>query len=679
MLIESLRIRNFRCFGDTPVTIEFEGSLTAFVGGNGSGKTTVIAAIQKLFGARSEDRKLAREDVHFGPDEAPGADVPGNEADAAAVPEPAQPSPVSSRQVEIEVILALPELANPAGNLEHIPDLFKAMSVGDVGQVPRLRVRLEATWNYGIEDDDISTRMYWITTLANVPFGERDIAKFPFPPSDRKRFQLRFLPATRDSNAIIRQAQRELLSWLEKFGDWSAGQESMARQWEELQSLFDRMPAITTVIRELEKTWAILFEGPHLKSPRLTVLAREIHRSIRDLTLTLGPGPAGRHRSLHDLSEGQSSLFYIALVVTLQKLDDLLALSVPNGFREMATLRPWLTIVALEEPENHLSPFYLSRMIGLMKELTNEPNVVGILTTHSASALRRLEPRQVRHLRHDPATLLSYANKIPLPPPSAAERKFVQEAVSVYPELYFAKLVILGEGRSEQEVLPEVARHLDPPLELDPSFVAFVPLGGRHVNHFWRLLRGLHIPYLTLLDYDLGRYNAGPLRVKYAVEQLAELGVAGTPGYPMPANAEAWRTLDQPTLSVWISWLEQQGVYFSMDLDLDMMMVQAFPTAYGDVSGVTTADPADDFSAAVFGKSGAGVAAYPAGQAPSQLQLARYEALFKKGSKPVAHVEALAKLESQTIRNACPAPLQRLFAHCQAKLKAAADEAGGEV
>lgn len=683
MLIESLRVRNFRCFGDIPVIIEFEDNLTAFVGGNGSGKTTVIAAIQKLFGTKVEDRRLVREDIHFGPDEGPGSETTNAEAMTAAAedggPAPGQLSAVSNREVEIEVVVALPELADPAGNLDHIPDVFKAMSVGDVGQVPKLRIRLEATWNYGVEDDDISTRMYWITSLANVPFGNRDIAKVPFSPADRKRFQLRFLPATRDSNAIIRQAQKELLSWLEKFGDWSTGQEPMARQWEELQSLFDGMPAITAVVSELEKTWAILFEGPHLKSPRLTVLAREIQRSIRDLTVTLGPGPAGRHRSLHDLSEGQSSLFYIALVVTLQKLDDLLAASIPEGFRDMATLRPWLTIVALEEPENHLSPFYLSRMIGLMKGLTDEPNVIGILTTHSASTLRRLEPRQVRHLRHDPRTSLSYANRIPLPPPGAAERKFVQEAVSVYPELYFAKMVILGEGRSEQEVLPEVARCLAPPLELDPSFVAFVPLGGRHVNHFWRLLRGLDIPYVTLLDYDLGRHNAGPLRLKYAVDQLVQLGGVLPEGHVLPANAQAWRAMDQAKLNGWRDWLEQQGVFFSVQLDLDMMMVQAFPDAYGEVSGVTAFDPTDDYQEAVFGKSGAGVAAYPEGTAPNQLQLAQYEALFKKGSKPVAHVEALTMLDAPTIQIGCPATLKRLFRHCRRKLSPTDVDDGGGV
>jgi len=223
----------------------------------------------------------------------------------------------------------------------------------------------------------------------------------------------------------------------------------------------------------------------------------------------------------------QSSLFYIALVVTLIKLDEQLAVGVPEGFRDQATLRPWLTILALEEPENHLAPFYLSRMVALMDELTRDAKVMGVLTTHSASALRRLKPQQVRHVRHDHTTLVSRVREIPLPPgENAAARKFVQEAVASHPELYFSRLVILGEGRSEEIVLPHVARALDPQLELDPAFVAFVPLGGRHVNHFWRLLDGLEIPYLTLIDYDLGRHNAGPLRLKYAVEQLQLLGKA---------------------------------------------------------------------------------------------------------------------------------------------------------
>jgi putative ATP-dependent endonuclease of the OLD family len=332
MIIESLRVRNFRCFGDPPVTITFDAKLTAIVGANGAGKTAVVAALQKLFGARQDERRLAREDIHFGPLEEPGLPEElepseGKTSRAAAAPakkkEPpngngdsakaeAPPSRVSTREIEIEVVLAFPELQEDF-KAEEIPEVFRAMSAGGPGDPLKARIRLEATWTYGVEEDDISPRLYWITSLDAVPFGERDITKLPFAPGDRKRFQLRYLPATRDSTAILRQALRELLAWLERFGDWSSGRVSMATQWQELQALFDEMPAISVVTKELTANWATLFEGPHLRLPRLTVLAREIQRALRDLSLTLGPGPGGRHRSVHELSEGQASLFYIAL------------------------------------------------------------------------------------------------------------------------------------------------------------------------------------------------------------------------------------------------------------------------------------------------------------------------------------------------------------------------------
>ena len=59
--------------------------------------------------------------------------------------------------------------------------------------------------------------------------------------------------------------------------------------------------------------------------------------------------------------------------------------------------------------------------------------------------------------------------------------KFVREAVRTYPELYFARFTVLGEGASVEVVLPQLADALG--FAIDRSFVAVVPLGGRHVNH----------------------------------------------------------------------------------------------------------------------------------------------------------------------------------------------------
>ncbi len=66
--------------------------------------------------------------------------------------------------------------------------------------------------------------------------------------------------------------------------------------------------------------------------------------------------------------------------------------------------------------------------------------------------------------------------------------------------------------------MPRLAEALD--LLIDPAFVAIVPLGGRHVQYFWKLLTHLGIPHATLLDLDLGRDGGGFGRVKIGIETL---------------------------------------------------------------------------------------------------------------------------------------------------------------
>ncbi len=98
---------------------------------------------------------------------------------------------------------------------------------------------------------------------------------------------------------------------------------------------------------------------------------------------------------------------------------------------------------------------------------------------------------------------------------------YVRLAVRSYPELYFARFVILAEGDSERVVLPRLAEARGVPL--DPSFVPVVPLGGRYVSHFWRLLTDLGIPHATLLDFDLGRTHGGAKMIRTAFAALEEV------------------------------------------------------------------------------------------------------------------------------------------------------------
>jgi putative ATP-dependent endonuclease of OLD family len=120
--------------------------------------------------------------------------------------------------------------------------------------------------------------------------------------------------------------------------------------------------------------------------------------------------------------------------------------------------------------------------------------------------------------------------------------------------------------------------------------VAIVPLGGRHVQHFWRLLKGLGIPYATLLDLDLGREGGAYGRVKYILQRLLAMGAPRESLLKLDDGTvmsderlegmHGWAPV-VPQLQGCLSFLERSSsVFFSWPLDLDLAMLSAFPAAY---------------------------------------------------------------------------------------------------
>ncbi|EAZ8172693.1 exonuclease, partial [Salmonella enterica] len=188
---------------------------------------------------------------------------------------------------------------------------------------------------------------------------------------------------------------------------------------------------------------------------------------------------------------------------------------------------PNLTIILIEEPENHLSPQYLGRIVKLCEEISENDRAQVVLTTHAPSLLNRVEPENIRYFRlNDNKNTVVKEILLPGDDEDDADNvdtfTYVKEAVKAYPEIYFAKVVILGEGDSEEIVIPKIGQVKG--IELDTSLITFAPLGGRYVNHFWKLLNELSIPHVTLLDYDFRRGGGGWGRIKYAIKQLISIG-----------------------------------------------------------------------------------------------------------------------------------------------------------
>jgi putative ATP-dependent endonuclease of the OLD family len=202
--------------------------------------------------------------------------------------------------------------------------------------------------------------------------------------------------------------------------------------------------------------------------------------------------------------------------------------------------------------------------------------------------------------------------------------------------------------------------------------VCVVPLGGRHVNHFWRLLQGLGIPQVTLLDLDLGRHQGGWGRVRYVLQQLlkfptikSDLSDAHVKGLPKWDGADS--LLASKHWPGWRDFLESAGVFFSAPLDLDFTMLCQVPAAYG-VDDLVGPEPGDDNTiAAVLGKEHGDADQYSGDE---QEYFATYHRCFKLGSKPAAHLAALAQLDDAALADAMPEAIGRMLDMVKTKLAA---------
>jgi putative ATP-dependent endonuclease of OLD family len=471
--------------------------------------------------------------------------------------------------------------------------------------------------------------------------------------------------------------------------------------------------AVDVVNNLLQQRWDALKDDHAANSARLRFAGAGFEEIIRDFSVVFRPDEIGGESDLSTLSDGQQSLFYLALVAAVFDVEEHVVTSLPStleftagangmaeeegesdpetpdnsGFRSDQLRIPALTVFALEEPENHLAPHYLGRIIALLRSLTETCRAQALFSSHSPGVLGRIDPEEIRHFRLDMPSRTSIVKKIILPASPEQSSKYVREAVVAYPELYFGKFVILAEGPSEEVVLPKVAAALG--LEIDKSFVCVVPLGGGHVNHFWRLLADLSIPYATLLDLDAGREGGGWARIKYACQQLIEIGLApaqvlefkhdGQTHQLSREELEKLHNREVDSISDVIPWLrhlEKFNVFFSAPLDFDLAMLHRMPDAYKGIEGqsgpkIPDADSQEwelyirNAIAASVGGNEAGINLYMKSQPDWKELFPWYRYLFLSRSKPPTHLQALAEVDSGVLQKNAPPSLKRLLIRCK--------------
>ncbi|CUH95693.1 hypothetical protein P22_1770 [Propionispora sp. 2/2-37] len=664
MQITKLKVSNFRSLGEEETIIPLK-DMSILIGNNSTGKTTAMQALIKLFGVYAKDRELVRADFH--------------------VPPGVEPEDITEAELYIEAVIEFAELQNTDGSgTGCIPQLFHQMVVNGQGQAPYVRIRLSATWQRGnTPDGDIDSKLEFITVAEGETITDDN--RIPVKPHQRSLIQAFYVPAMRDPRAQLKHDSGTILYRFFKAVKWTSDlAETLKAKSEEVNGLFTSQPGVKTVENLIKAQWKEFHDDIKYSEARLGFSATELEKVLKRVEVYFQPTPEEKSYTIDQLGDGLRSLFYIALVSALLKLEaDYTSMTAESGIEIDCNSIPVLTIMALEEPENHLAPHLLGRVIGLLKSVSSQPNAQVIISSHTPAVLKRVEPENILYFRMLNPQMRTCVKTITLPPATSEAFKYIKEAVKAYPELYFAKLVILGEGDSEELILAKTLEAMNTPI--DRSFISIVPLGGRHVNHFWRLLSQLDIPYVTILDLDRERDGGGWGRIKYAIKQLNEVGVPITEltniefedgstiaftneqlegMHLWPLDPERLELMDK-----FVKWLRKYGIFFSTPLDIDFMMLSSFPTIYQSATEGTGPRIPNRTEPAFLEKLNTAIKAtlknekctgYTYSEEEKELFI-WYNYLFLGRGKPVTHLLALKEIEDGALVGNLPEPITALM------------------
>lgn len=571
MRLSKLKLMNYRCFGSEEQIILFD-NLTTFIGNNSAGKTAALSALNCMFSENSSDRILQRSDFHL--------------------PKEMAPDEMESQDLYVEAVFEFEELKTGDNGGEYvIPIFFQHFVVDNPGELPYLRIRLDATWEKSNTiEGSIDSKISYITCPEAAEI--EDNCRIPAARRDLDKIRVVYIPAVRDPSRQLKNASGTMMYQIMNSINWSEKtKENVKTKIKELNEQFAEEKGVSMFGASLAEQWKAYDSDDRYSTASLRFNSTDIETSVRKTEVVFEPTETGKEYTIDQMGDGLRSLFYISLVDSILDVEGKMQREIESDPENTSFSRkpPILTIVALEEPENHIAPHLLGKLVGNLSNIADKSNAQAIMTSHSPAIVKRVDPENLRYFRMDKDLHTSKVRSITLPEKESVQDqyKYIKEAVRAYPELYFAKLVILGEGDSEDIILPKYWEAVSG--NVDVGGISIVPLGGRHVNHFWRLLNDLQIPHITLLDLDREREGGGWGRIQYVLKQLIANGhdknklLNTKSGVLTDEQLDAmseWDVSDVTSMQTWLDWLERYNVFFSAPLDIDFMMLEQMTSEY---------------------------------------------------------------------------------------------------
>lgn len=562
MKLTKLILNNYRSFGPVETTINIS-DLTAIIGHNSSGKTTILSALTKMFG----NSKIKRSDFHISENETPDS--------------------ILKSDLYIEAYFEFFEGTESSEDTKEddygITNYFENFIVDCPNGNPYMVIRLDASYERGNTPEGI------IDYKFHYVVGEGTKGLKPISAHDRDKIKVIYIPAVRNPSEQLKNASGTILWRILNQINWKESDiQNINNKIKELDIEVSNQSGVSKLKQVISSQWNKYHHDSRYSEANIKFGSSDLDNILKKLEVEFTPSYSEKAFEVNDLGDGLKSLFYLTLIDSLLELENQAILEIEEKValedRILNIDPPALTLILVEEPENHVSPHLLGKVVKNLNNMRNRTNSQVLISSHSPSIIKRVDPTEIRHLRIEKCR--TTISEIKLPDKQDKAYKYIKEAVKNYPELYFSSLIILGEGDSEEILIPKFLNALTD--DLDSYGISIVPLGGRHVNHFWRLLNQLNIPYITLLDLDREREGGDWGRIKYVLKQLIEVGYdrcdllelseGGVLSDDDLDEMHKWESYDN--LKSWIIFLENYNVYFSNPIDVDFLMLENYLEFY---------------------------------------------------------------------------------------------------
>lgn len=450
--IDIVRICGFRGISNIEIALP---RVTVLLGQNNAGKTSVIKALQLAIGDYS--RYLSDEDFHIGED--------GKRQEIITVDIRLIPVNGEARSSEFSEEWQQEfgaKIQAEAGGKQYVAIRTTAKPDRVKGGYIIERFEMES-WPEYPEWDSVNFRKKLGKRLESVPFipidAQRDIHN---ELKEKSSFVGRVLSSIEYDDADVAELERMVAE---------VNKEAIEKS--------EPLKRLKTHLDNLNQS----FEGSG--QTELTPFPKK----IRDLSKRFSVNFGESDNSSFSMEYHGMGTRSWASMLTVKAFTELLA----KNHEEEA--EPFFPIMAAEEPEAHLHP---NAQRTLYKQLIDVPGQV-IISTHSPYIAGLAELNEIKYLSNPENSVQVYQLRTEFENDDL--RKLKREVVHSRGELLFSKAIVLSEGETEEQALPELFESYTGklPFSLGVNFVGVNGSGAKY-RPFLILAKDLDIPVFIFSD-----------------------------------------------------------------------------------------------------------------------------------------------------------------------------------